>query len=675
MTFGRFAARGALVILVAISLARLTSGVRGYVAFTAVALVGAAVTALVARRVPPIAAWDIGALVVVLAMVVAAEPSRSWLGLPTPDGVRATLLALSHSAGSHFPTRPTPGVVAAGGLLAGVAAAATVVLRGAWAALPALLAAVASCIALPSVGGAALGLGVVAAGAAVAFEPRATRAGWLMVAGSLVAGACCLFALSPSAAVTLGGAPAGTSASLPAVSLPATLFTLESDVTGIERRDANAVMFTARTPVSTYWQVTSLSVVTSNGEWVAPVANGIVPGSGATGGAGTAGSHTFTARVTIARLATALLPVPPGTLGASGGVVTAQGVAVPQATTPGFRYVAVAPVPQSVPNDVTASADPDDLVLPSLPAAVTNLADAVTAGATTPLQKAMALEDWFRSSIFHYSLTAHPSLVDFLTTDHRGSCQQFAGAFATLARAVGLPTRVAIGFTNGAPTRSGGTVVHGADAHAWPQVLFDGTWVSFEPTPPQPSSTLVPAGVLGPAAQGNPNPAGPPPTSATHPHPVTVPTTRPSPPHPGPAKAKTHRTAAPSSSALAWVAGALAVLAVLLLVALALVVRRRRHPARRAPAARVLRAWRRVERALERRGLGRPAWRTPRAHVQVLRTTDVLPSCDDVAAVADLLERGVYAGTPLTAREADVAEAAARRAVRGVRTGRSTSPV
>ena len=67
-----------------------------------------------------------------------------------------------------------------------------------------------------------------------------------------------------------------------------------------------------------------------------------------------------------------------------------------------------------------------------------------------------------------------------------------------LARASGLATRVAVGFTPGR-SEHGVTVVRGSDAHAWPEVLIGGTWVSFEPTPQLPSGELSPPGVLGPS--------------------------------------------------------------------------------------------------------------------------------------------------------------------------------
>jgi hypothetical protein len=65
-----------------------------------------------------------------------------------------------------------------------------------------------------------------------------------------------------------------------------------------------------------------------------------------------------------------------------------------------------------------------------------------------------------------------------------GYCQQYASAFATLARSLGYPTRVVVGFLPGAAAEGGGYVVRGTDAHAWPEVYFaEFGWVAFEPTP------------------------------------------------------------------------------------------------------------------------------------------------------------------------------------------------
>lgn len=115
---------------------------------------------------------------------------------------------------------------------------------------------------------------------------------------------------------------------------------------------------------------------------------------------------------------------------------------------------------------------------------------AVTAGATTAFDKADRLRSWFTdpASGFVYSLevpagTSGDLLLDFLTLK-QGYCEQYATAMAVMLRAVGVPARVAVGFTQGVPDGSGAYVVNSHDAHAWVEVPFDGAgWVEFDPTP------------------------------------------------------------------------------------------------------------------------------------------------------------------------------------------------
>lgn len=125
---------------------------------------------------------------------------------------------------------------------------------------------------------------------------------------------------------------------------------------------------------------------------------------------------------------------------------------------------------------------------------VLNEAQRVTAGSRSDYHRALLLQDYFRlDGGFRYDLQVHSdqgtdSLEEFLFDVRAGYCQQFATAYAAMARSVGLPTRVAVGFTWGEwdSTRGeqGAYVVRGEHAHAWPEVYFAGTgWVRFEPTP------------------------------------------------------------------------------------------------------------------------------------------------------------------------------------------------
>src|SRR5439155_8920763 len=97
--------------------------------------------------------------------------------------------------------------------------------------------------------------------------------------------------------------------------------------------------------------------------------------------------------------------------------------------------------------------------------------------------------DYFRKN-FTYSLDVpqgqSSSAIDEFLESKSGYCEQFAGTFAAMARAVGLPARVAVGFTPGDadPDTPGLYHVRGEHAHAWPEVFIAGQgWVLFEPTP------------------------------------------------------------------------------------------------------------------------------------------------------------------------------------------------
>jgi transglutaminase-like putative cysteine protease len=146
-----------------------------------------------------------------------------------------------------------------------------------------------------------------------------------------------------------------------------------------------------------------------------------------------------------------------------------------------------------------------------------SIAQEVTAGATSPFAKARALEAYFQSGGFTYTLKAADlpntpkGLLTFLTTDKQGFCEQFAFAMAVLARLEGIPSRIAIGYTPGTKTGDGTWQVKSADAHAWPELYFSGLgWTRFEPTPggPHGQGTAQQPSYAIPSGGGQTGPSG-----------------------------------------------------------------------------------------------------------------------------------------------------------------------
>jgi transglutaminase superfamily protein/transglutaminase TgpA-like protein len=116
------------------------------------------------------------------------------------------------------------------------------------------------------------------------------------------------------------------------------------------------------------------------------------------------------------------------------------------------------------------------------------IARRVAGRAGTPYEAVLALEGWFRQRggftyDEHPARVSGPPLVAFVTRTKEGYCQHYAGAMALMLRMLGIPARVAVGFTSGS-RRDGTWVVTDHDAHAWVEAWFAGIgWVPFDPTP------------------------------------------------------------------------------------------------------------------------------------------------------------------------------------------------
>ena len=123
-----------------------------------------------------------------------------------------------------------------------------------------------------------------------------------------------------------------------------------------------------------------------------------------------------------------------------------------------------------------------------------DIAKQVTEGAANPYAAATALEAWFRRPSlggFLYDeqppvpAANEPALAMFVTQTKRGYCQHFAGAMALMLRYLGIPARVAAGFTSGSyDADSHEWTVTDHEAHDWVEVYFPGWgWIPFDPTP------------------------------------------------------------------------------------------------------------------------------------------------------------------------------------------------
>lgn len=139
------------------------------------------------------------------------------------------------------------------------------------------------------------------------------------------------------------------------------------------------------------------------------------------------------------------------------------------------------------------------LALPArLPDRVYRLARDLTATAATPYDRATAIERYLRTFPYTLDLPPPPANRDiadyFLFELQRGYCDYYATAMVTLARAAGLPARLAVGYIGGRyEAETGRYIVTAAEAHSWPEVYFpDIGWVTFEPTGGRPAIERAP---------------------------------------------------------------------------------------------------------------------------------------------------------------------------------------
>jgi transglutaminase-like putative cysteine protease len=306
-------------------------------------------------------------------------------------------------------------------------------------------------------------------------------------------------------------------------------------------------------------------------------------------------------------------------------------------------------------NYLTFPPGPDDKLL--------RLANQITKGASTPLGKAEKLQSWFWSKRFHYSLNVNlpestAGLVKFLFRTRSGFCQQFAFAMAGLARLVGIPSRIAVGYTAGTDEGNGTWKVTTADAHAWPELYIPGSgWVRFEPTPggangqgtavrPQYGSSTTSGGSTGGSTSKTTKGVGPTKTGAT---------TSPNRAHlrvpgSGTGASPAGVTGTGSGSPL-WLIP-LAVLALLLLAPrlARTVARRKRWHGAADPARQAHAAWREFRDDLTDYGVGWRPSESPRAAGRRVTATLQLdpPARQALDRITGAEERARYAAVPVS---------------------------
>lgn len=151
------------------------------------------------------------------------------------------------------------------------------------------------------------------------------------------------------------------------------------------------------------------------------------------------------------------------------------------------------PTPEQLHDSINAGA-PDQYtseVPRQTPAELKQLAAEVTADAKgNDFEQAVLLQKFFRSDGgFTYSTETSSqsgmrALNAFLLDNRTGYCEQFATGMALMARILGIPARVGIGFLPGQAGKNGEYIVRMHDMHAWPELYFQGFgWIRFEPTP------------------------------------------------------------------------------------------------------------------------------------------------------------------------------------------------
>ena len=350
---------------------------------------------------------------------------------------------------------------------------------------------------------------------------------------------------------------------------------------------------------------------------------------------------------------------------------------------PGFRYRVTSIVPEPSPERLDRL-DPRDAPtearltgLPiETPSRIFAIASDLTEDAETPFRKLLAIQEHLRQFTYDERAPAGHDIDDllfFMEQARRGYCEQFAGTMAVLARALGYPARVAVGFQAGDPDSAGRFRVTTGDVHAWPEVLFpEYGWMAFEPTPSRTNPTAdyltdIPAGLapgLGGPAGGIADPLSPG-TNASQREAFAGATTPAAPYRPRTRPASEPDRGFPLRGVLMILLAGGAV-AVLLTPPAKAVARRAALARARTPRRRAVTAFRLLESGAADVGMGRGPGETPWEYLARLARALGLTS-EHLDRLTAITGRAMYAPGDLPAGQAQEAVAAARLALRDIR--------
>lgn len=128
----------------------------------------------------------------------------------------------------------------------------------------------------------------------------------------------------------------------------------------------------------------------------------------------------------------------------------------------------------------------------TVPIRVHDLAQEIAGDLANPYDQARALEQFLRQYPYSLNVALPPAGVDpvdfFLFEQQEGYCDYFASAMTVMARSLGMPARIGVGFLPQPPGENGVQTIYQINGHSWPEIYFPGYgWIEFEPTAAFPS--------------------------------------------------------------------------------------------------------------------------------------------------------------------------------------------